>query len=580
MDSTDKVSHKRAQLEGCHPGDDGRDVALHNLAVALYNRFQTERKVDDVNEAITVHRAALELRPSGHLQRSLSLHWLALCLLGRYDSQGLVADLEEAVTLGRAALKACPQGHADRGLRLHTLAHYLWKRFKKQAKMYDLDEAIELHRVALELRPSGHPHRCSSLHGLALCFSSRYNNQGVVSDLEEAVTLGRAVLEICPPGHRDRATFLYSLASYLRRRFKKRAMMHSLDEAIELHREALALYPSGHPHRFSSLQEFAICLLDRYDNQGLVADLDEAITLGRAGVELHPPGHPSRAECLRTLSRGIWATFQRPGSGRARSVHQGLLLPHPTSNAGAASTFHDLSLHLWDKFQKQPAIADLDEAICLATYALELRLPKHSDYVVSIEKLAVLVKERSQRIDQGTNSNESVMLGQAADNLCALRDCLRDRFRNQHVIDDLNAAITLHRYVLQLRPAGHASHPSYLHDLALYSVQRFHETASVGDLDEAISLEQNALELSVPGDPIYEASKDSLATCLQMKISAQISQASQESSTPPVVQKTRLPKLSIMSFLKRSKQHQMTTQTCNSSSTLCDSDAQSKYKEI
>ncbi|KAI6038372.1 hypothetical protein EDC04DRAFT_2694684 [Pisolithus marmoratus] len=77
---------------------------------------------------------------------------------------------------------------------------------------------------------------------------------------------------------------------------------------------------------------------------------------------------------------------------------------------------------------------------------------------------------------------------------------------------DLNEAIMLHIYVLQLHPAGHASHPLYLHHLTLCLIERFHDKAIVDDLDEAISLEQNALELSAPGDPSYNASKESLAT--------------------------------------------------------------------
>ncbi|KAI6011607.1 hypothetical protein EDC04DRAFT_2609844 [Pisolithus marmoratus] len=590
IEPTDDVSCKRAVLEGCHKGHDGRDVALgvrsrgrashagvpakHFISCilyarrALYERFQTERKVDDVNEAITLHRAALELRPSGHHQRPSSLNRLALCLSSRYNSQGVIVDLEEAVTLGRAALQSCPPDHHNCGTYFCNLAQNLWRRFEKQADMYDLDEAIELHRgILTAIRRS---------MGL-LCFSTRHNNKGLLADLEEAVTLGRAVVELCPPGHRDRAISLYNLACDLQRRFKRRAVARSLDEAIKLHREALALRPSGHPQRLSSLQGLAICLLDRYDNQWSVADLEEAITLGRTGVVFHPPGHPRRAACLRTLSRGVWAISQRqalmPRSGRARSVHQVPLRHHPTSNADAASTFHEFSLHLWDKFRKQSAIADLDEAICLATYALELRLPKHSDYAVSVDQLAVLVKEQFRRIDQGTNSNESAMLGQAVDSLCALRHCLRDGFRNQHVTDDLNAANALHRDVLQLRPDGHA-HPSYLHDLAPRLIQRFHDKAIAGDLDEAISLEQHALELSVPGDPCYEASKEGLAMCLQMKISTQISQACQVSSTPPVVQNTRLPQLSI------SKLRQLNSQTWESSSTLCDPDAQNEYKEI
>lgn len=177
---------------------------------------------------------------------------------------------------------------------------------------------------------------------------------------------------------------------------------------------------------------------------------------------------------------------------------------------------------------------------------------------------------------------------------CALGSNLKARFQNQHMIVGLNEAITLYKYVLQLRPAGHASHPTNLHDHAICLIERFHVTTVVDDLEEAISLEQEALELSVPGDPSYDASKDSLATCLQMEISRQVSQTSQipqtsqvsqtspvsqVSSIWPVVQNMRLwTKLSVMLFLKPSKPRQPDSLTCESPSTLCDEDAQNKYK--
>ncbi|KAI6104867.1 hypothetical protein EDD16DRAFT_1427872, partial [Pisolithus croceorrhizus] len=95
---------------------------------------------------------------------------------------------------------------------------------------------------------------------------------------------------------------------------------------------------------------------------------------------------------------------------------------------------------------------------------------------------------------------------------------LRDRFRNQGTIANLDEAITLYRYVLQLHPAGDPSHPSNLHHLALCLIERFHDTVDIGDLDEVITLEQKALDLSIPGDPSYDVSQDCLATYLQMKI--------------------------------------------------------------
>ncbi|KAI6094977.1 hypothetical protein EDD16DRAFT_1880599, partial [Pisolithus croceorrhizus] len=59
----DNVSCKREELERCPPGHDGHDVALFDLATALYERFEKEDEVDDLNEATTLHRDALGLRP-------------------------------------------------------------------------------------------------------------------------------------------------------------------------------------------------------------------------------------------------------------------------------------------------------------------------------------------------------------------------------------------------------------------------------------------------------------------------------------------------------------------------------------
>ncbi|KAI6155066.1 hypothetical protein BKA82DRAFT_114260, partial [Pisolithus tinctorius] len=57
------------------------------------------------------------------------------------------------------------------------------------------------------------------------------------------------------------------------------------------------------------------------------------------------------------------------------------------------------------------------------------------------------------------------------------------------------------RYVLQLHPTGHSSHALSLHDLAQCLAERFRQQSTVADLDQAIRLEQEALQLFVRGDP-------------------------------------------------------------------------------
>ncbi|KAI6097685.1 TPR-like protein [Pisolithus croceorrhizus] len=396
-DLEEAITLDREALALCPPGHPWRG-----------KRFKKHATMHDLDEAFKLNHAALELRPSGHPERHRSLCELASCFLSRYGNLGVAADLEEAVTLDREALALCPPGHPWRGASLTNLAIGLQKRFKKHATMHDLDEAFELNRAALELCPSGHPERHHSLCELASCFLSRYDNLGVAADLEEAVTLHREALALCPPGHPGHG------------RFKKHATIHDLDEAFELNCAALELLPSEHPDRHRSLCELACCFSSRYDNLGVVADFEEAIKFSRAALALCPLGHSHRIKCLHAVAL-------MPGSGMAKyKVH-------------AAFSFHALSLHLWDTYQKQPAIADLDAAICLAMHALELRLPKHHDYAAS----------RVRRLVQGTGSDESVMLGHVVDSLCAL-GC---------AIADLDEAIALYRYALQLRPAGHPKSP-------------------------------------------------------------------------------------------------------------------------
>ncbi|KAI6012671.1 hypothetical protein F5J12DRAFT_912036 [Pisolithus orientalis] len=523
-DLEEVVTLRRAQLELCPRGHLDHGESLYNLACDLRKKFAQKSALCDLEEAIELLRPALELRPARD-DRSSTLHELALCLSSRHDELGAVDDLEEAIMLGRAALELRPLGHSNRGESLHTLARDLRKRFAKKAVMQDLEEAIKLRQAALELHPSGHPDRPSSLRELALCLSNRYDNKGVVDDLEEAIRLGRAALELCPPGDPGHGISLYNLACDLRKRFAEKAVMHDLEEAIELHRTALGLRPSGHPDHPSSLRELALCLSNRHDKQGVVDDLEEAITLGRTAVELCPSGHPDRAVVLYNLARDLLKKFQKqpdvPRSHDANSLHQVASVVCPTSRADLASSLFELSLPLWDRFQKQATMTDLDNAICFATYALELRLPSED----------VSVAGWVQRLAQGANSDEPVMLGRAVDNLCALANYHRARFQTHHATVELNEAITLYRYILQFRPTGHPNRASPLHDLAQCLADRFRQQPVAVDLDDAIAFEQEVLQLLVRGDPDYDVSRLCLTAYLQMKFTSQVAMMSSDASS-------------------------------------------------
>ncbi|KAI6120495.1 hypothetical protein EV401DRAFT_1408045 [Pisolithus croceorrhizus] len=546
--SMDDVSYKRADLESCPPGSNGRDVALFNLAVALCNRFMKGGKVGDLDEAITFLRDVLELRPSGHRRRSSLLLWLAHCLSNRYDSQGAVADLEEAITLGRAVLDLRPPGNPDRARSLNSLACYLRRRFQKHAQMYDLEEAIELNRAALELRPSGCRHRSSSLHDLALCFLDRYNSKEAVADLEEAVTFGRAALKLRLPGHPHRALSLSNLAYCLRTRFQKHARMCDLEEAIELYRAALELRPSGHRDRSSSLHDLAFCLSNRYNRQGAVADLEEAITLGRAAVDLRLPRHPGRALSLYNLACNLRRRFKKHARiydlKEAIKLHRVALELRPPGHRDRSSSLRELAFCISDRYNSQGAVADLEDAVALGHAALELCPPGHPDHCSLVNHLTLYIRKGLRNRTIMHDLENPIGLRRAALELLpsghpdrssllhSLVLYLLDRYDNLGIVGDLEEAITFGRAALALNPPSHPSRASSLHGLAQCLAKHFRHQPIAADLDEAIALEQEALQLLTPADPGYHVSRRCFTTYLQMKLNPRVAVASP--STPGV----------------------------------------------
>ncbi|KAI6026048.1 hypothetical protein EDC04DRAFT_3066348 [Pisolithus marmoratus] len=526
------VSRRRKKLKRCPPGHDARFDALFDLAAALYERFEKEHKINDLNEAIALGCAAVELRPveNDAYDRSKSLHCLALCLSIRHDEQGAVQDLEAAITLGRTALQLRPPKHPCHSESLYSLAYFLRKRFQRQAAMHDLDEAIELHHAALKLHPSGHPGRPLCLHELALCLSIRHSEQGAVHDLEEAITLGRAELELCPPGHTDRGASLYNLAWYLAKRFREYNEFPSLEEAIGLHHAALELRPPGHPDRSSSLQNLCHCLRDRYAKLEVVTDLEDVITLGHAALDLHPPGHPDRDASLNNLAGDLKMRFEKEADiwdlEEAIRLFRAALELRPPGHPHRLSSLQNLACCLRDRYANIGAVADLEEVVTLGRAELELRPPGHPDRAISLDNLACDLRVKFQNQPDMKDLDETIELYRAALELRPSRHphqlsllqtlacCLRDRYANLGGIADLEEVVALGRAVLEFHPPGHPDRDIALDDLARDLRTKFDKQADMQDLQEAIELCRGALELRLPGHPYRFSSLQNLALCL------------------------------------------------------------------
>jgi CHAT domain-containing protein/tetratricopeptide (TPR) repeat protein len=94
---------------------------------------------------------------------------------------------------------------------------------------------------------------------------------------------------------------------------------------------------------------------------------------------------------------------------------------------------------------------------------------------------------------------------------------LHSRFKQLGTLSDLEEALALERNVLELRPQGHPHRATSLGNLAISLYSRFEQLGTLSDLEEALSLERNVLELRPQGHPHRATSLGNLARSLYFR---------------------------------------------------------------
>jgi CHAT domain-containing protein len=91
------------------------------------------------------------------------------------------------------------------------------------------------------------------------------------------------------------------------------------------------------------------------------------------------------------------------------------------------------------------------------------------------------------------------------------------QFEQRGEISDLEEALTLERNALELLPQGHPDRARSLDNLARYLHARFHQLRTLSDLEEALALQRNVLEVLLQGHPDRAHSLGNLASSLHTR---------------------------------------------------------------
>jgi tetratricopeptide (TPR) repeat protein len=125
------------------------------------------------------------------------LNNLANLFSARFGQTSLIEDVDDAIKLHREALEQAPIPHPNRSVTLNNLGSVLLARCSK-TDFADVDEAIAMHQEAVGLLPAAHPHRPASLYNLAIALSARFDHAGQIKDIDKAITTSREALSLAP----------------------------------------------------------------------------------------------------------------------------------------------------------------------------------------------------------------------------------------------------------------------------------------------------------------------------------------------------------------------------------------------
>jgi hypothetical protein len=166
-------------------------------------------------------------------------------------------------------------------------------------------------------------------------------------------------------------------------------------------------------------------------------------------------------------------------------MHRQAVLLRPLRHLDHSNWLNSLASALMIQFEHIGGIASLAEAVDLLRQTLDLRLPRSPARRNSLSNLANALYVRFQELGDWESLMEAINLHAQAlkllplghpDRSSALSDlanALRSRGHlhgalndNKAALNDVTAAISLHRQALELRPLGHSNRPKSLGNLA------------------------------------------------------------------------------------------------------------------
>ena len=349
-----------------------------------------------------------------------------------------------------------------------------YAKYEASQEMTHLDQAIAKARESAWKVPQHHIDRLMILWHISKYLEIRYKAKGNLSDLNEAVSYTYDLLQAVPKDDVNYVRFTGDAAAQLRARFDAAGRLEDLDLAILKCEEVMKHIHEDHAESASVHHNWSVNLSARYRVTRRAEDLDMCISTSRLVVDkLSTSNHPSRINFL---------------------VH--------------------LAECLSDRFDKQRAFQDIEDAVEAATEIVKLARPGHPKHADWLSSLAIYHNKRYEESEDIADIEKAITYGRQAIEITPTDDVLNQarrfsslalystaRFKFAGDMNDLQLAVIFSRKGLALLPSDYTERPTIMNNLAYCLRARYQRLGSIEDLEEAIKKCQEAVDLSHSSQP-------------------------------------------------------------------------------
>lgn len=522
------IDDQKAALAATLSGDADRAAILHNIGLALLERYRLTRESHEITKAVEHIELAIESAAT-ESDRSQYLQSLSSSFQTRYFLSPIQEDLDAMIKSLKHSVQLTPlEESLNKANRLRDLGlAYLEKFFETSCADY-INSAVDAHSQALELIQDGDDAYAQTIALSDLGFALKNRLQPKLKDAESAATddpeVGedidamvnrfREAVHLSSEDDPNRALYLSNLGyALLWRHIRNPSSISDINEAITTF-EGVSLRLSEHdPARATALSDYADALEARFEKTGSNIDLDkEIVVLEEATRLLTAEQFPAEPIHLNRLGNILHARFDLKNN--MNDLNESIIARNkaveltPVDYEGREFPLADLGKGLIARYELLGEVDDLNSAINAFRTAVQKMSKDGSLYSPTLNQLSCALRtqfETTGELDSLNSAIESTKklleleldLDERVITLSNLGACFQNLFETNGTIATLEEALKHQRAAAELAPSGAPTRPVTIAGLAESLRKRYDVLGSPEDLNDAIALGEEAV--AAPG---------------------------------------------------------------------------------